>query len=108
IAILEAYRRRAEIHGVEELLAVSTSAVREARNGEDFLDTVGRKTGLVPRAIPGEEEARLVSLAAQNAIRLDGRRALVMDIGGGSVELALCRKGGELDLARSEQLGVLR
>src|SRR6058998_1963646 len=108
LAILKAYRRLAEIHGVEEILAVSTSAVREARNGEDFLDTVGRKTGIVPRAIPGEEEARLVHFAAQNSIRLEGRRALVIDIGGGSVELALSRRSGELVLARSEKLGVLR
>ncbi len=107
MAILKAFRRLAEIHGVEKVLAVATSAIREARNGEDFLDRIGRKVGIFPRAIPGEEEARLIYLAALHSIHLGGRRAFVADMGGGSLELALGR-GRQVELAVSEKLGVLR
>ena len=86
---------------------MATSAVREARNGEDFLERVGRELGLWPRAVSGEEEARLIYLAALHSMHLEGRRALVIDIGGGSVELALGR-GAELEMAASERIGVLR
>lgn len=106
LSILKAYRRLTEIHGVEEILAVATSAIREARNGEDFLERIGRKVGIWPRAITGEEEARLVYLAALHSVHV-GKRSLVIDIGGGSLELALGR-GPSVKLAVSEKLGVLR
>src|SRR5262245_43927608 len=107
LSILKAFRRLAEIQGVEKILAVATSAVREARNGEDFLDRVGRKAGIYPLAIPGEEEARLIYLAALHSIHLGKQRALVADLGGGSLELAVGR-GQEIEIALSEKLGVLR
>jgi len=107
LAILKAFRRLAAIHGVEKILAVATSAVREAVNGEDFLDRVGRKAGIYPLAIPGEEEARLIYLAALHSVHLGRRRSLVVDIGGGSLELVLGR-GQEIQAALSEKLGVLR
>jgi exopolyphosphatase/guanosine-5'-triphosphate,3'-diphosphate pyrophosphatase len=59
------------------------------------------------QAISGEEEARLIYLAALHSIHLEGRRALVIDIGGGSVELAL-GVGATLEHTVSEKLGVLR
>lgn len=101
------YRHLAESAGADKILAVATSAVREARNGEDFLDEAGRVLGVRARAIPGEEEARLIYLAARHSIHLEGRRALVIDIGGGSVELAL-GAGESPELAASEKIGVLR
>src|SRR5437867_2682491 len=107
VAILKAYRRLAEIHGVDEIRAVATSAIREAQNGEDFLEHVTRKVGIWLRAIPGEEEARLVYLAALNSIHAGGPKVVVIDIGGGSVELALGR-GRAVKVAASEKLGVLR
>jgi exopolyphosphatase/guanosine-5'-triphosphate,3'-diphosphate pyrophosphatase len=105
--VLRKYKRLAETQGVEKIIAVATSAVREARNGEDFLDRVGREIGVWPKAIPGQTEARLIYLAALHSVHLEGRRALVMDIGGGSVELAL-GKGSQLEWAASKKLGVLR
>ena len=105
--VLRKYKRLAETAGADKVLAVATSAVREASNGEDFLETVGRELDIWPRAISGDEEARLIYLAALHSIHLEGRRALVVDIGGGSVELALGR-GETLELAGSEKLGVLR
>jgi exopolyphosphatase/guanosine-5'-triphosphate,3'-diphosphate pyrophosphatase len=105
--VLKRYARLAETQGAEKIIAVATSAIREARNGEDFLDRVGREIGVWPRAITGEAEARLVYLAALHSIHLEGKRALVVDIGGGSVELAL-GKGSQLEWTASRKLGVLR
>jgi exopolyphosphatase/guanosine-5'-triphosphate,3'-diphosphate pyrophosphatase len=107
LAVLLKYKQLARNHRVDKLVAVATSAVREARNGEDFLDQVGRETGIWPRVASGEGEARLIYLAALHSIHLEGKRALVVDIGGGSLELAL-GAGRRLEWAVSEKLGVLR
>jgi exopolyphosphatase/guanosine-5'-triphosphate,3'-diphosphate pyrophosphatase len=104
---LREYKRLADMHGVDKLLAVATSAVREATNGEDFLDRIGGEIGVWPRVVSGEEEARLIYLAALHSVHLEGRRALVVDIGGGSVELAV-GAGSRVEWAVSEKLGVLR
>jgi exopolyphosphatase/guanosine-5'-triphosphate,3'-diphosphate pyrophosphatase len=107
LEVLRQYRRIADSHGVEKTIAVATSAIREASNGEDFLEAAGREVGIWPKAVSGEEEARLIYLAALHSIHLEGRRALVVDIGGGSLELAL-GAGQQIELTASEKLGVLR
>jgi exopolyphosphatase/guanosine-5'-triphosphate,3'-diphosphate pyrophosphatase len=104
---LAKYKRLAQSRHVDKILAVATSAIREARNGEDFLEQIGRETGIWAKAISGEEEGRLIYLAALHSIHLEGRRALVVDIGGGSLEMAL-GAGGRLETVVSEKLGVLR
>ena len=104
---LRKYKRLADSTGAEKILAVATSAIREATNGEDFLDAVGRELGIYPRAVSGDEEARLIYLAVLHSIHLEGRRALVVDIGGGSVEVAV--GGGQgMEHGVCEKLGVLR
>jgi exopolyphosphatase/guanosine-5'-triphosphate,3'-diphosphate pyrophosphatase len=107
LAALREYRRLADTHRVDKVIAVATSAIREAGNGEDFLERVGREIGVWPLAISGEEEARLIYLAALHSIHLEGKRTLVVDLGGGSVELAL-GSGRLLEWVASEKLGVLR
>jgi exopolyphosphatase/guanosine-5'-triphosphate,3'-diphosphate pyrophosphatase len=104
---LREYKRLADMHGVDKLLVVATSAVREAANGEDFLERVGAEIGFYPQVVSGEEEARLIYLAALHSVNLEGRRTLVVDIGGGSVELAM-GAGPQVEWAVSEKLGVLR
>jgi exopolyphosphatase/guanosine-5'-triphosphate,3'-diphosphate pyrophosphatase len=104
---LREYKRLADMHGVDKLLVVATSAVREAANGEDFLERVGGEIGFYPQVVSGEEEARLIYLAALHSVNLEGRRTLVVDIGGGSVELAM-GSGSQVEWAVSEKLGVLR
>jgi len=104
---LRKYKRLADSAGAEKILAVATSAIREATNGEDFLDQAGRELGIWPRTVPGDEEARLIYLAVLHSIHLEGRRALVVDIGGGSVELAV--GGGQgMEFGVCEKLGTLR
>jgi exopolyphosphatase/guanosine-5'-triphosphate,3'-diphosphate pyrophosphatase len=106
IGVLARYKSLAESRGAETILAVATSAVRESVNGEEFIGRVRLATGLTPRVLPGEEEARLVNLAARHSIHLGGRRAIVVDVGGGSVELAL-GTGRGVEWVVSEKLGVL-
>lgn len=107
LAALRDYKRLTETHKAEKIIAVATSAIREATNGEDFLERIGRETGIWPKAVSGQEEARLIYLAALHSVHLEGKRTLVVDIGGGSVELAL-GAGQQLEGCFSEKIGVLR
>ena len=79
--------------GAKRIEAVATSAVRDAANGEDFLDAVRRDTGLSVRLLDGEDEARLSFLSALAHFELGTGRSAVIDIGGGSLELALAADG---------------
>jgi exopolyphosphatase/guanosine-5'-triphosphate,3'-diphosphate pyrophosphatase len=79
--------------GARRVEAVATSAVREASNGAAFLADVRRQAGLKVRLLVGEEEARLAYRSALAHFELGRGRAVVVDIGGGSVELALAAEG---------------
>lgn len=91
----------------DELVAFATSAVREAENQQDFLDRVKEMCGLEVRIISGPEEARLIYLGVASGANLGERRALFIDIGGGSTELIL---GDAQDyfLLDSMKLGSIR
>lgn len=107
---LETIRRYVQLasqHGVDEIITAATSAIREARNGDDFLDAVVSQTSISPRMISGREEARLIFLAVRNAIALQDDNALVFDIGGGSTEAVIGNRH-EVLFGRSMQLGVQR
>lgn len=93
--------------GAEKVLAVATSALRDARNGRVFVDTCRRQLGVDIELVSGDEEARLAYLGARSALSLTQGRVLVADVGGGSVELA----GGDglsCDTVQSLPLGFLR
>jgi exopolyphosphatase/guanosine-5'-triphosphate,3'-diphosphate pyrophosphatase len=79
--------------GATRIQAVATSAVREAENRKAFVDLVREETGLRVRILHGEDEARLSFRSALAHFDLAIRRAVVMDIGGGSVELAMSADG---------------
>jgi exopolyphosphatase/guanosine-5'-triphosphate,3'-diphosphate pyrophosphatase len=104
---LSTFRRLADAHGVEEILAVATSATREARNGGEFLARIERETGIRTMVITGAEEARLIHQAAVYGVDVGSARAVVIDIGGGSVEITL-GTGTSIQLARSFKIGVIR
>ena len=80
--------RVAEDKGVEDFIAFATSAVRDAGNGDDVLARVQERTGVDIRVLPGENEARLTFLAARRWFGWSSGRLLVIDIGGGSLEVA--------------------
>lgn len=107
LATLRKFRKLADRHGAQHIVACATSAVRGAENGDEFLAAVRRETGIHAQSIPGDEEARLIYLAVRGVIDLTDRRALIIDIGGGSVE-AIVAHEHELLAATSLELGVLR
>ena len=104
---LSKFKRLAESHGVDEILAAATSATREARNGGEFLARIERETGIRPRVIGGAEEARLIHLAAVYGVDVGSARAVVIDVGGGSVEITF-GTATAIQLARSFKIGVIR
>ncbi len=77
---------------VRSLLAVGTSALREAKNRGRFLQSVHKASGIHIRIIDGVEEARLIHQAVKHQISLNRQRALLIDIGGGSVELTFSER----------------
>ena len=99
--------RVAEDKGVEEVLPFATSAVREAANGEEVLKRVQRETGVELRVLSGGDEARLTFLAARRWYGWSAGRLLLLDIGGGSLEIA-CGLDEQPDSAVSLPLGAGR
>jgi exopolyphosphatase / guanosine-5'-triphosphate,3'-diphosphate pyrophosphatase len=90
-ALVKAVRKacdQAEKQGCEQLLALVTSAIREAVNGLEVLERVRERTGVDLQVTSGEEEARLTFLAVRRWFGWSAGRLLVLDIGGGSLELA--------------------
>ncbi len=105
VAAVASFARAIRGLGLSETLAVATSAVRDAPNGGEFVRQVERATGVLLRVISGAEEARYAYLGVASAWELD--RALVADLGGGSLQLAETR-GGQLGHSVSVPLGALR
>jgi exopolyphosphatase/guanosine-5'-triphosphate,3'-diphosphate pyrophosphatase len=84
--VLSDYRRELDKRGAERVLALGTSAVRDAENGEAFLGEVEWSYGWKTRLLTGEEEADLTCKGVANGRPIDDK-TLVLDIGGGSTEL---------------------
>jgi exopolyphosphatase/guanosine-5'-triphosphate,3'-diphosphate pyrophosphatase len=84
---LAKFKRLAESHKVDEIIAAATNATREADNGGDFIAQVDRETGIRIKVISGTEEARLIHMAAAYGVDVGSSAAVVVDIGGGSVEV---------------------
>jgi exopolyphosphatase/guanosine-5'-triphosphate,3'-diphosphate pyrophosphatase len=101
------FSRLARARHVQHIRAVATSAVREAKNGQAFVRRLRRETGLPIEIISGLDEARLIFRAVRHAMRLEDGTHLLLDVGGGSVELTLV-EDGRLVWMRSVPLGVAR
>jgi exopolyphosphatase / guanosine-5'-triphosphate,3'-diphosphate pyrophosphatase len=97
----------AQEQGCDEVITLVTSAVREARNGMEVLDRVRERTGVDLQVLSGEEEARLTFLAVRRWFGWSAGQLLVLDIGGGSLELA-AGIDEEPDVALSLPLGAGR
>jgi exopolyphosphatase / guanosine-5'-triphosphate,3'-diphosphate pyrophosphatase len=90
-ALLKAVQKAcdaAQEQGCDEVMALVTSAIREAENGLEVLDRVRQRTGVDLQVLSGEDEARLTFLAVRRWFGWSAGRLLVLDIGGGSLELA--------------------
>ena len=110
-AALEGFRQIMDGYGVHDVWAVATSAVREARNVELFLDRVRGRTGIGFEIINEAEEIRLIYLAVRNALKghaaLKGAWTLLSEVGGGSTSLTLLRHG-EPNRSGVYALGAIR
>ncbi len=107
LAALHRFRASIDRFGVVTVRAVATSALREARNAARLVERARWLYGLEIEVISAEEEARLVHLAVTRALELRDRCALTIDIGGGSVEIALS-VAGELVALESLRVGTVR
>ena len=104
---LEACAARLARRPIRQLRAIATEACRRATNGPEFLLRVKRETGLDFGVISGREEAELALESCAPLLPIDGRRALLFDIGGGSTELAWVRlTGGHPELIGFDSLPV--
>lgn len=97
----------ADEQGVEETLAFATSAIREAPNGEEVLAHVRERTGVELQVLSGQDESRLTFLAARRWAGWSAGKLLVLDIGGGSLEVAV-GTDEDPDVALSFLLGAGR
>ena len=104
---LSRFRRLADSHDVDEIVAAATSAVREADNGREFLTAIHQRTGIHVRVISGSEEAKLIHRAAVYGVDVAAGAAVVIDVGGGSVELTL-GTAEQVRIAHSAKIGVIR
>ncbi len=107
---MEALRRCLEIaraRHVEQVIAVATSATREAPNGKDFIQEVEDHLGLKINLISGVEEARRIYLGVLSGLELNHQPHIIIDIGGGSTELIL-GDGHDPRFLSSTKVGAVR
>jgi exopolyphosphatase/guanosine-5'-triphosphate,3'-diphosphate pyrophosphatase len=107
---VEALRRFVQLarrHQADRILCTATAAVREAANGAEFLRAARAESGIGPRVIPAAEEGRLIYFALKAALQLDAQPSLIVDIGGGSVQLVAADRE-RLHRVVSLPLGALR
>jgi exopolyphosphatase / guanosine-5'-triphosphate,3'-diphosphate pyrophosphatase len=97
----------AESRGVAELMGFATSAIRDAGNTEQVLEQVATASGVDLQVLPGDDEARVTFLAARRWFGWSAGRILMVDIGGGSLEMAV-GLDEEPDVAVSLPLGAGR
>jgi exopolyphosphatase/guanosine-5'-triphosphate,3'-diphosphate pyrophosphatase len=105
-AFLDGYRQRAEALGAGRIRAFGTSALRDAANKTEFIDEVRRQAGIELCELSGDEEARFTFAGAAFGLDLPPRYA-VLDIGGGSTELAV-GQAGSVEQSQSVDVGAVR
>ncbi len=107
VATLKEWRRMIDEYRVEASTVVATSAVRDARNREEFVSLVAREAEFQIETISGEEEARRTMLGIRSGLPPGVTDMLALDIGGGSTEFILDRPG-QSPVVRSIDIGVVR
>ncbi len=107
LAVLKEFRQACSKYGVIPIRAVATSAVREAKNKDEFIREAREQSGIHIEVIPWEEEARLTLKGVFWKIPHQNRRILTFDIGGGSTEFILS-EGDQVVGATGTSLGTVR
>jgi exopolyphosphatase/guanosine-5'-triphosphate,3'-diphosphate pyrophosphatase len=107
LATLRRFGQAARARGCEKVLAVATSAVREAQNGGDFLHRARRELGMQVKVVSAKDEARLIYLGVRHEVELGNKPHFILDVGGGSVEFIVA-DGSRPLLLESRKLGAAR
>ncbi|HBW58527.1 MAG TPA: exopolyphosphatase, partial [Oscillatoriales bacterium UBA8482] len=107
ITCLKRFQGIAKTFNAEQIVAVATSAVREAPNGREFISRVADELNLEISLISGQEEARRIYLGVLSAMELNNQPHIIIDIGGGSTELIL-GDGWEPRFLSSTKVGAVR
>ncbi len=107
IKVLRRFHRAVQKAGADSVRVVGTSALRDARNSQAFLEWVRSSTGWTVEIISGLEEARLIHLGLVSSLRTTPSPMLMMDLGGGSCELTISN-GGHIRETVSLPLGAVR
>jgi exopolyphosphatase / guanosine-5'-triphosphate,3'-diphosphate pyrophosphatase len=89
ILVCKKFADLARTYGASEIIAVGTSAIREAHNQEKFLQRILTETGLNLHVISGLEEARLIYCGVSSGVDIGEENAIFIDLGGGSTEFAI-------------------
>ena len=89
-AAIEKFKILIDKEGIKNIYATATSAIRNAKNGVEFTREVYKKPSIKIRLIDGEQEAEYIHYGVSKAIKIGKEPALIMDIGGGSIEFILC------------------
>jgi exopolyphosphatase / guanosine-5'-triphosphate,3'-diphosphate pyrophosphatase len=105
---IDGYREMIDRLGAERVVALATSAMRDAENGPEFRDHLRERFDIDARTISGDEEARLTFLGATSERTDDDDETVVIDIGGGSTEYVVGRPGQDPGFHVSTQMGSVR
>ncbi len=107
ITALEIHKKACDDYGVEKIICIATSAIRNAKNGDEFVSQVKLLLGLDIRIIDGEKEAQLIYDGVKQVVPFEIENSIILDIGGGSNEFIIANKDGIL-WKHSFELGMAR
>jgi exopolyphosphatase/guanosine-5'-triphosphate,3'-diphosphate pyrophosphatase len=107
IKAMQDFKELISKHHVGQVKALATSALRNAANGQQFIDMVKNQTGVVVEAIDGNTEAKYIYKGIKAAGCLSKKNSLIMDIGGGSVEFIICNLN-QINWKQSFEIGAAR
>jgi len=107
IACMQRYQRLLTENNVQDVRAIATSALRNAANGQDFIDEVKKQTGIAIEIIDGDSEADYIYKGVRVGGGLSAQNTLIVDIGGGSVEFIICNDM-EVKWKQSFEIGAAR
>ncbi|MDQ1317738.1 MAG: Ppx/GppA family phosphatase [Candidatus Poribacteria bacterium] len=107
LQVISDFQNRAKQLGVEDTIAISTSAMREAKNRDVFIQKVMDQTGVNLRVITGDEEAEIAFMGVCSDSELQSKNAIIVDVGGGSTEFVI-GQGGIIENKFSVNIGCVR
>ncbi len=106
VKTLKKFKRITDLYN-SPVKAVATSAVREASNNKEFIEKIKSETGISVDIIDGKKEAKLIYLGAEKSLGLKDKKALCIDIGGGSTEI-IFSDNNKIEFAESLKIGAVR